>query len=871
MADDRTTRLGGADSDKTQIDPNSPMHRKPAPKFDDTPEKTQIDLNSPLHRKPGAPAAAEAAAQPAPQAAPQPTTQAQASGLAAAGASAMATAAASARAAAAQSRASSDEKTVASPTMAMRARAAASAPGTPFNPPPQDPSIALPIGYRLHEYRVDSILGQGGFGITYMATDVNLNSKVAIKEYLPEQFAYRATTKSVSARSVDDLDFYNQGLESFLVEARTLATFRHPNIVRVARFFEANNSAYMVLEYEKGTSLRAWWKTNNTIDERDLLALLLPLMDGLGAVHRAGYLHRDIKPDNINVRSSDGSLVLLDFGAARQAAASDPEAANIVTPGYGPLEQYYGDKQGPWTDVYALGATLYWMVSGQKPPEATDRVVKDTMEPAVVEGKGRYSEQFLKAIDWALAVKAEDRPQDVRQFAEALFAAHAATLGLKEALAADGGQEEDKDTFLDVVKSPRKLRQQVNRIGQLIFRPWSWPIALKMVVAMMGTALAPMLITAWYNTNGSTESMSRTELRNLQQLSQSVSGRIAQLMDDTTKLANFLARDRDFVGYLEKPGDALADAIRAKLADLLKANPDLQLVMVFDTEGTARVSSDPQVQGRNFKFREYFKVAMEGKPFTTGIVVGAVAGANGVFFSYPVTGGPDGKVIGAVVLRLLAKPIETMLEEARSAERTAFMIDEDGVIVYHPEPKLRFASLAPLPKPVLDEIVADQRFRRDKIEALNMPELARTLVKAKTSGTVSFESRVSNKDEIAGYAPVPGRDWVVVVTETREAFSAPLDALFANVLYSVFLVGAVFLLLAMLFARSIVRPIEQLTAAANALKRGDYDAATMKVTSSDEVGQLARTFNVLIDVLRQRERERERVALGQGTNAGRGE
>jgi serine/threonine protein kinase len=194
-------------------------------------------------------------------------------------------------------------------------------------PKPAAASTTLPIGFRLFEYRVDGVLGQGGFGIAYAATDVNLNAKVVIKEYLPEDFAYRATDNTVSARDDSDQDYYQSGLDAFLVEARTLATFRHPHIVRVARFFEANKTAYMVLEYERGQSLKAWRKKRDHDFRAALVNLLAPLLDGLAVVHRAGYLHRDIKPDNIYVRDEDGSLVLLDFGAARQTASEKPRSA----------------------------------------------------------------------------------------------------------------------------------------------------------------------------------------------------------------------------------------------------------------------------------------------------------------------------------------------------------------------------------------------------------------------------------------------------------------------------------------------------------------------------------------------------------------
>ena len=289
-----------------------------------------------------------------------------------------------------------------------------------------DTNNTLPAGYQLFEYRIDDVLGQGGFGITYIATDINLNSKVAVKEYFPEQFACRSENKTVSTSLVEDLEYFQHGLKTFLTEARTLAVFRHPNIVRVARFFEANNTAFIVLEYEDGKSLKSWWNAAEGINEERLIRLLLPLMEGLGVVHKSGYLHRDIKPDNIIARNDDGSLVLLDFGASRSIAENQVE--NVVTPGYGPIEQYSGAQQGPYTDIYALGATLYWMVTGKKPQEATERAKNDTLKPATEAGLGKFSANFLNAIDWALKVQPEERPQDINEFASALCLTHRETL-----------------------------------------------------------------------------------------------------------------------------------------------------------------------------------------------------------------------------------------------------------------------------------------------------------------------------------------------------------------------------------------------------------------------------------------------------------
>jgi serine/threonine protein kinase/HAMP domain-containing protein len=762
------------------------------------------------------------------------------------------------------------ENTVLDPTAAIPKPGAPNDPRRVLGSTPAAANIALPPGFRLFEYRIDGILGQGGFGIAYAATDVNLASKVVIKEYLPEEFAYRALDSTVQARDDTDQEFYQSGLDSFLVEARTLATFRHPHIVRVARFFEANKTAYMVLEYERGQSLKAFRKKRENIPEATLVSLLAPLFDGLEVVHNSGYLHRDIKPDNIYVRDEDGSLVLLDFGAARQTAVEKSEIGMVVTPGYGPIEQYAGGgRQGPWTDIYSLGATLFWWVTGRKPLDAPSRLGDvDPLPSAEALGKGRYSAEFLRAIDWALRMHQSDRPQTVAQFRSALFASHAGALGLQEALRKgdDEGMVLPAENWSVTLRSPRLIKGRLLRLARSLRRPGSWPIVVKMTVAMVATALAPMMVTAYYNFSTTETHLANVELRNLTQLAQSTAGRIAQLITSSRGLADYLGTDDDFVAYLLTPSPGGTRATLLKLNGLTRASNDIQFAMVMDTAGNAIVSTDPEVTGRNFKFREYFKQAMEGKAYMTGITVGSVAGASGVFFSRPVFAPDDGRVIGAVVLRIKADPIARILSAARvDDDRIPFLVDGDGVIVWHPDEKLMFKSLMPLPKAKADEIVADQRFRRKEILSIGQPELAAVMVNARDRGNVAYRSKLTRREEIAGYAPVPGNDWVVGISESRDYFAAPIDRLFTKVVLSVILAGLIFATLAHLFARSIVRPIEKLTAAAHSLKSGDYAKANIEVKSNDEVGQLARTFNVMIDVLRQRERERDgrrAVSLG---------
>jgi serine/threonine protein kinase len=277
----------------------------------------------------------------------------------------------------------------------------------------------LPAGYGLQEYRIERVLGVGGFGLTYLALDQNLNLRVALKEYLPGEIALRGPDHSVTPSSPASEETFAWGKRRFLDESRTLASFRHPNIVRVMRFFEANGSAYMVMEFVEGAPLADWIKPRRPLAEAHLRAMAQPLLEGLEVVHKAGYTHRDIKPGNIYIRE-DGAPVLLDFGSARMQAS---ELTAVVSPGYAPIEQYHTQgNQGPWSDLYAFGGVLYWVITGNRPHEAAARVRQDTMPAALQVGdRSLYSAEFLAAIDWALAPAEDQRPQSVAEWRTALF------------------------------------------------------------------------------------------------------------------------------------------------------------------------------------------------------------------------------------------------------------------------------------------------------------------------------------------------------------------------------------------------------------------------------------------------------------------
>jgi hypothetical protein len=275
----------------------------------------------------------------------------------------------------------------------------------------------LPKGTLLDgSYCIERVIGSGGFGITYEAEDIKLGTKVAIKEYYPGEFGRRDDSLSVQPTSEMQKATFEWGRTSFLQEARTLARFRHPSVVQVTRVFEAYSTAYMVMIFEQGQNFEVWLKRLGrapTQDELDRIAG--PLLDALEMMHAENFLHRDIAPDNIIVRA-DGTPVLLDFGAARVAIAEMSRAlTGIVKMGYSPHEQYATDGrlQGPWTDLYAFGATLYRAITGKPPEEATLRVTDDRLAPAADAAMGTYRSGFLTAIDTCLKVRPSERPQSV--------------------------------------------------------------------------------------------------------------------------------------------------------------------------------------------------------------------------------------------------------------------------------------------------------------------------------------------------------------------------------------------------------------------------------------------------------------------------
>jgi len=343
---------------------------------------------------------------------------------------------------------------------------------------PQSYRNALPLQSLLLEYRLEQVLGAGGFGITYLARDTNLDKAVAIKEYLPGELAMRAPDGNVVAQATQHEAGYRWGLDRFLLEARTLGKFSHPNIVRVLRYFEANATAYVVMEYERGDPLKTVLQLDPQPSEATLKAWLGPLLEGLAAVHAAGFLHRDIKPDNIFIRA-DGKPVLIDFGAARQALGGETKSlTSILTPGYAPLEQYSGEgKQGPWTDLYAMGGVLFRAVADKNPPDAVTRIRGDSLGAGLAAARAKYSDGFLQAIEWALRLDEKLRPQSAEQWRPAILAER------RTAPAAPGTPERRSERTLRVAPAapapePVPLPESTPR------RRWPYAVGAVLVAAL---------------------------------------------------------------------------------------------------------------------------------------------------------------------------------------------------------------------------------------------------------------------------------------------------------------------------------------------------------------------------------------------------
>ncbi|MDH5784110.1 MAG: serine/threonine protein kinase [Chromatiales bacterium] len=311
----------------------------------------------------------------------------------------------------------------------------------------------LAPGTRLEEYVIDEKLGGGGFSIVYLAHAVDkAGEQVVLKEYMPRKLAFRGEDgHTIHTNDDKAAEQFAHGRRLFFQEANTLSGLKHPNIVNVINFFRANSTVYMVMEFQKGVNLQEYIKRHKGgLSEAFLYHVFLPLLDGLKLIHSRGLLHLDIKPGNIHLRAK-GNPLLLDFGAVHEMQQSRQyQPGQVLTLGFCPTEQSMaGGYVGPWTDIYAIGATMRACIEGGAPPPAEERRMKDTMKPAAEVFKKSHSQRILKAIDWSMEVDPMYRPQSVDELLEAL--GDGGKLG-------PGYQEEESSLFGKLASSFSRLK-----------------------------------------------------------------------------------------------------------------------------------------------------------------------------------------------------------------------------------------------------------------------------------------------------------------------------------------------------------------------------------------------------------------------------
>lgn len=376
------------------------------------------------------------------------------------------------------------------------------------------------------------------------------------------------------------------------------------------------------------------------------------------------------------------------------------------------------------------------------------------------------------------------------------------------------------------------------------------------MIVLLTISLGPMFFSSYYSLQKSVGSVEQSEYRNLELLADATSNRIQQLLSDTKGFNTFLTSDPEVVQFISDADarERLRGNVQKKLVNGLLASPSFEILFLLDKNGQGLASTNPEMLGQKYSFREYFTAAMQGRSHISDITVGIHTKLPGVFFSDPVRN-ENGEIVGVAVIKIKGTTVWSILDEVRTqsdSKTFAFLVNEWGVVIYHPDKTQLYRSLMPLDPAVHKKIIDEKRFLLEKVESLNMPALAAAMVGAKSVSHSSYNMPGKTERMIAGIAPVEGHTWVVGVNESAETFAAPLRALFIDVLLVIALVAIVGTIVALILARTIVKPLQSLRLAASAVNRAEYQNAEVAVTSEDEIGDLMNDFNEMVRAVRER-------------------
>jgi C4-dicarboxylate-specific signal transduction histidine kinase len=399
----------------------------------------------------------------------------------------------------------------------------------------------------------------------------------------------------------------------------------------------------------------------------------------------------------------------------------------------------------------------------------------------------------------------------------------------------------------------------MKRLHRLLYPP-AWSIAAKLSAALLAVAIAPMSFTAYYNLQQSLESLEAGEYRKLELSATSAASRLDQLIIDIQRVLTQVSNDAGVVSFLAATTSAKREAFRPNLQQTLlnvfHSNPDFDAVFLMDKDGECLASTDPSFVGQNYAFREYFQQSIQGHSHVSSILVGTTSKRPGLFLSHPVRS-PKGEIVGVAVLKIRGKDIWAIVNALQVGSLSyAFLIDQHGVIISHPNQSLLYHSLNPLPPETLKQVVTDRRYGLDEIKSLNIPEL-QVMVKAKEPGNSGYHFPSEQMSWIVGFAPLQVQPWVLGVSQPKTEFKAPLNRLIWQHGSIVVMVGGITAIIALLLARSISRPIRALTAVAQTLEQGNFNSEPLLELPSrnDDMGQLVGVFLHMSDKVRDREQK----------------
>ncbi len=397
----------------------------------------------------------------------------------------------------------------------------------------------------------------------------------------------------------------------------------------------------------------------------------------------------------------------------------------------------------------------------------------------------------------------------------------------------------------------------MKRLHRLLYPP-AWPIAAKLSVALVAAALIPMSFTTYYNLRQSLESVEASEYRKLELLATSTASRLDQLIIDIQRVVVQVSTERNVVSFVASTTPAkrenLRRAMQQTLQNVFRSNPDYDAVFITDKEGRCLASTDPKFIGQNYAFREYFRQAIQGNSYVSSILVGQTTKRPGMFLSNPVRS-PSGEIVGVAVLKIRGEDIWEIVNALKIGSQSyAFLVDQQGVIISHPDRSVLYHSLIPLPPETLKQVVTDRRYGLDRIKSVNIPELA-AMVRAKEPGHISYRSELEHLHQIVGFAPLDVQPWVLGVNQPKAQFIAPLNRLIWQHGTSVLVVGGITAIIALILARSISRPIRALTTAAQSLEEGNFNPRPLAEVSrtQDDMGKLVRVFIHMAEEVKARE------------------